>query len=173
MLRFVIPEAPFVLSIAGLSASFAGLAGLVMALRRGGEVRAIDTLRLRQMVEFSFSNILIAVSVIPLAQLLGSTSAAAVWISAGIIVYTLLINVTLARRTRGLGIRFGGWWAAAALSVGFVAVVLGAIVVVNPRVELFELLLVVMLARPMLPFLLVLSSWADETRSEAGASRTS
>jgi hypothetical protein len=44
----VIPEAPFLFSIAMLSASLAGLAGLVAGLRRRSDVRPIDPFRLRE-----------------------------------------------------------------------------------------------------------------------------
>jgi hypothetical protein len=162
--RAVIPEAGFLFSIAGLSASFAGLAGLVMAFRRGGDVRPIDTFRLRQMVEFSFANIIIAVSVLPLSVLLGTEGAAARWVAGAIALYAIATNVVFARRTRRAGLRWRGWWAISALGVTFASLVVAAITIMTGNFGAFEALLVLILVRPMLPFLLVLNSWESENR---------
>jgi hypothetical protein len=163
----VIPEAPLVFSVAGLSASFAGLAGLVMALRRGADIRPVDMLRLRQMVEFSFVNIILAVAVIPLASILGGTSEAARVEAVVIGVYALAVNLTYTRRTRRAGLRFGGWWAAIVIVVFVTTLLCAAWVAVSGRVDAFEVLLVLLLIRPMLPFLLVLSSWEAELRGQS------
>ena len=159
----MIPEAGFIFSIAGLSASFAGLAGLVMALRRGSEVRPIDSFRLRQMVEFSFANIILSISVLPLADLLGSGQEAARWDALVVAVYTLAINVLFARRVRKAGLHWGGWWAISALGVNVTAVIIAGIVIATGSFGAFEVMLVVLLIRPMIPFLLVLESWETET----------
>lgn len=53
----MIPEAPFFFSIAALSGSLAGLAGLVAGLRRGSDMPGHDLFRLREIVEFSFANV--------------------------------------------------------------------------------------------------------------------
>ena len=53
----MIPEAPFLFSIAGLSPSLAGLPGLVAVLRRGADLRPMDAFWLREIVEFAFANI--------------------------------------------------------------------------------------------------------------------
>ena len=55
----VIPEAPFLFSIAGMSASLAGLPGLVAALRRGDDLLPMDAFWLREIVEFAFANIVL------------------------------------------------------------------------------------------------------------------
>ena len=72
----MIPEAPFLFSIAAVSASLAGLAGLVAGLRRGADFRPMDLFRLREIVEFAFANVLLALSTIPAALILGDTSSA-------------------------------------------------------------------------------------------------
>ena len=159
----MIPEAGFLFSIAGLSASFLGLAGLVMAFRRGGDMLPIDAFRLRQMVEFSFVNIVVAVSVVPLATLLGTAIEAARWVSAGVIAYTIVQNVLFASRGRRAGMSFGGGWAALALIATASSIGIAAAVIATSTFGWFEVLLVVLLVRPMLPFLLVLNSWAAET----------
>ena len=55
----MIPEAPFLFSIAGLSPSLAGLPGLVAVLRRGADLRPMDAFWLREIVEFAFANIVL------------------------------------------------------------------------------------------------------------------
>jgi ABC-type xylose transport system permease subunit len=156
--------AGFLFSIAGLSASFAGLAGLVMAFRHGDDVRPIDTYRLRQMVEFSFANIVLVAAVVPTASLLGSGPDAARLSSALIAVYVVAADVVSARRTRQAGLRWRGWWAISSLFIDITSLILAGVVIASSNFSVFELLLVLLLLRPMLPFLLVLESWATETQ---------
>ncbi len=98
----MIPEAPFLFSIAGLSASLGGLSGLVAGLRRGTDMRPVDLFRLREIVEFSFANVVLALSTIPLALILGSTVDAARIVAIAALVYILLHFVVLVRRNRQL-----------------------------------------------------------------------
>jgi hypothetical protein len=58
----VIPEAPYLFSVAALSVTLAGFAGLVAAFRRGSELTPIDIYRLRQIAEFGLGDALIALS---------------------------------------------------------------------------------------------------------------
>jgi len=160
----MIPEAGFLFSIAGLSASFLGLAGLVMAFRRGGDMQPVDAFRLRQMVEFSFVNVVVAISIVPLASLLGTSVEAARWVSVGVIAYVVAQNVLFAQRGRRAGIAFRGGWAVLALVVTGLSVGIAAVVIATSTFGWFEVLLVVLLVRPMLPFLLVLNSWTTEVR---------
>ena len=67
----MIPDAGFVFAVASLNASLAGLGGLLIGLRRGDGVRPLDTLRLRQVVEFAFANLLLAISIQPFVVLVG------------------------------------------------------------------------------------------------------
>jgi hypothetical protein len=155
----VIAEAPFLFSIAGISASLAGLAGLVAGLRRADGMRAIDLFRLREIVEFSFATALLAVSIVPLS-VVGSGAATAVRIGAAVaIAYLVLTVFVLVGRQRQLIIPSAlGWYAgAAALNVGALAV--GLATIVGGTVGTYELLLVLLLARLMLAFLLVLASF--------------
>lgn len=163
----MIPEAGFLFSIAGLSASFLGLAGLVMAFRRGGDMQVVDAFRLRQMVEFSFVNIVVAVSIVPLAALLGTSADAARGVSVAVIAYTVVQNVLFSIRGRRVGLNFRGGWAVLALLVTASTIVLAAVVIATSTFGWFEALLVVLLVRPMLPFLLVLNSWTTEIRPAA------
>ena len=70
------PELAFAMSVASLSGGLAGLAGLVAGLRRGAAAQPLDSLRLREIVEFAFANILFALSVQPLTIILGSLKSA-------------------------------------------------------------------------------------------------
>jgi hypothetical protein len=72
----VIPEAPFVFSIAALSVTLAGFAGLVAAFRRGGDWTAITVFRLREIAEFGFGNALLALVLIPLSATTGDVATA-------------------------------------------------------------------------------------------------
>jgi hypothetical protein len=155
----VIPEAPFLFSIAGLSASLAGLAGLVAALRRAEGVKGRDLFRLREIVEFSFANVLLAVQVVPLALLVGSTNVA-VRVAAVIAVAYLLVGTTvLVRRQRRFGIAPTVAWYAVAGAVNVAVLAAGLAAIAFGSIAAYEALLVGLLARPMLAFLLVLASF--------------
>ena len=160
----MLPEAGFLFSIAGLSASFLGLAGLVMALRRGGDMQPVDAFRLRQMVEFSFVNIVVALSVVPFTTLLGTSVDAARAVAGAVIAYTVVQNALFSIRGRRAGITFRGGWAVIALGTTAASVVIAAVVIATSSFGWFEVLLVILLVRPMLPFLLVLNSWTTEIR---------
>jgi len=156
----VIAEAPFLFAIAGLSASLAGLAGLVAALRRGSDLRAIDGFRLREIVEFAFANIVLSVSVVPLAQLFaGGVSDAARIVAAGALIYLVGTTVVLTRRMRSVEI---GWTVGWRIGAGVIVIISGLLslaVIATGSVVLLELTLILLLARPMTVFVLVLSSF--------------
>lgn len=160
----MIPEAPFLFAIVALSASLAGLAGLVAGLRRGADMRPIDGFRLREIVEFAFSNILLCASVIPLTQLLPGGLQDAVRVAALFaLVYVLGTTFVLLRRMRREGIAWTPGWRVsagvlvAAIAIGSIAVMLSGSIIA------FEALLVFLLARPMLVFVLVLGSFEGST----------
>jgi hypothetical protein len=153
----MIPDAGFVFSIAGLNASFAGLGGLLIGLRRGAETRPLDTLRLRQVVEFAFANLLLAISVQPFVVLLGPDGGFR--LSGALALASIVAALPiLQRRVARVGIAWGPWWAASAIALTAVGAVLAAAVVIAPAAGTYELLMVVMLARPMVTFLLVLGA---------------
>jgi hypothetical protein len=155
----VIPEAPFLFSIAGLSASLAGLAGLVAGLRRGADVPRDDLFRLREIVEFSFANVLLAVSTVPLALALGSINDA-VRVGAGAaIVYLVAVIVLLRLRQQRLGVLPSRIWYLSVLALNGLAIAVALATIANGTVASYEALLVMLLARPMLAFLLVLQSF--------------
>jgi hypothetical protein len=155
----MIPEAPFLFSIVGLSASLAGLAGLVAALRRADGVRGRDLFRLREIVEFSFANVLLAVQVVPLALLLGSTSSAVRVAAVLAVGYLIVGTAILLRRQRRLAIAPTLAWYVAAGAINIVVLAVGLAAIAYGSIAAYEALLVGLLARPMLAFLLVLSSF--------------
>ena len=153
----MIPEAGFLFSIAGLNASFAGLGGLLIGLRRGTQLRPDESLRLRQVVEFAFANLLLAMSLQPLVVLLGSAVAYRVSAALGL-AYIALSMGLLQRRVERAGIAWARWWAASAVVLTLAGVCLASATVLMPDPALYELLLVALLARPMAVFVLVLGT---------------
>lgn len=158
----MIPEAPFLFSIAGLSASLAGLAGLVAGLRRGTDVRPIDAFRLRQIVEFSFANILLAISVIPLTALMPTPGAAVRLVAAAGLLYVLATVIVLIQRTRREQIAMTRGWTIGATVLDASSMLAALIALSGGSVPVLQIALVLLLARPMFAFLLVLASFGRE-----------
>lgn len=166
----MIPDAGFVFSIAGLNASFAGLGGLLIGLRRGADVRPLDTLRLRQVVEFAFANLLLAISVQPFVVLLGPDNGFR--LSGGLaLIFIVGALPILQRRVARVGIAWGRSWAASAIALTSIGAVLASATVIAPSAGTYELLMIVMLARPMVTFLLVLGA-IDEPEPVLEGGRT-
>ena len=150
------PADGYLFSIAGLSASLAGLAGLVAGLRRGSDLRALDAFRLRQIVEFAFANVILALVAAPIAELLGDDALALRILGLVGAIYVAATFALLRVRSLRTNVIWTRGWRLAAVLLGAIAVLLGLAVAVAPSGALFELLLVALLARPMLAFLLVL-----------------
>ncbi|HEX4897212.1 MAG TPA: hypothetical protein VFV53_02510 [Candidatus Limnocylindrales bacterium] len=155
----MIPEAPFLFSIAALSASLAGLAGLVAGLRRGADVRPIDLFRLRQIVEFSFANVLVALGTIPLTFTLGDAADAVRVATGAALVYAVVTIVVLVRRMRHWSITWTPAWLSSVALLYVGVGVAGLVALSTGSFAAYEALLVGLLARPMLAFLLVLASF--------------
>jgi hypothetical protein len=155
----VIPEAPFLFSIAALSASLGGLSGLVAGLRRGTDMRPVDLFRLREIVEFSFANVVLALSTVPLALLLGSVADAARVVSVAALLYVVLHLLVLIRRNRAFQVAYTRVASLAVVAVNLAAVVATVATVLTGSIGAFEALLIVLLGRPMLAFLFVLGSF--------------
>ena len=155
----MIPEAPFLFAIAALSASLAGLAGLVAGLRRGSDMRSADLYRLQEIVEFCFANIIMALSVVPLALIVDGIEPAIRIVAGAALAYQVVLVVVLRRRQGRFGLSSTpGWYVGAAIFI-VVILVLSLTALVTGDTAAFEALLVVFLARPMFVFLLVLQSF--------------
>ena len=154
----MIPEGPFLFSVAALSVTLAGFAGLVSAFRRGAGWTALDVFRLREIAEFGLGNALLALLLVPLSTTLGDVGLALrICGATGVLVVLGGMRVLL-RRQRRLGVPSErGWYIlAGALDAG--AVGAGIATAVAGTVGLFEWQLLFLLGRPMLAFVLVLSS---------------
>jgi hypothetical protein len=155
----VIPEAPFLFSIAGLSASLGGLSGLVAGLRRGTDMRPLDLFRLREIVEFSFANVALALATVPLALIVGGTEDAVRIVALAALIYVVLHLVVLIRRNREFQVTNSRIGDAAVILVNLAAFAASIATLGTGSIGAFEALLLVLLARPMLAFLFVLASF--------------
>lgn len=158
----MIPEAPFLFSIATLNASMAGLAGLVAGLRRGTDLRPLDLYRLRQIVEFAFANVLLTVANIPVAMVTGSLSTTSRIGALAALVYLVANAVVLYRRLRASGVDSRGTWYRLVAALDLAIVVAIGATLLTGSFGVYALLLIGLLARPMLAFLFVLASFERE-----------
>ncbi len=157
----MIPEAPFLFSIAGLSASLAGLAGLVLGLRRGTDIPREDLFRLREIVEYCFANVLIAISTIPLALALGTVSDAVRVAALSTLLYMAAVIAFLWRRERRYSVQLSGGRYLVVIMLNLAANAAGLTTIATGSIASFEALLLVLLARPMVSFLFVLQSFEE------------
>ena len=155
----MIPEAPYLFSVAALSVTLAGFAGLVAAFRRGSELMPIDIYRLRQIAEFGLGNALIALSTIPLLTTTGDLTLTLRICGAIGVLFIFGGVALLLRRQRRLG---GGAGQprlnAAIVVIDLAAIAAGLATVFVGSVGLFEWELLFLLGRPMLAFTFVLAS---------------
>ena len=157
----MIPEAPFVFSIGALNLSLAGLAGLVATLRRGsaGEFPALDRFRLREIVEFSFANALLALALVPMASTIGDVEVTVRILGAGALAYQLTSSLLLRRRQLARDLAVARPALALILVLNLAILVAGVLCVLTGSIGAYEWLLLSLLARPMLAFVLVLESF--------------
>ena len=153
----MIAEAPFLFSVAALSVSLAGFAGLIAAFRRGGEWRPMDLFRVREIVEFGFVSAFLALLTIPLAATLHDLPLSVSIVCGLAALYLVVTTFALVRRLRGLALPFTfDWYLPAALvSVGaFTAALVGF---GSGDVAWLMWTLLLLLGRPMLAFVFVLT----------------
>jgi hypothetical protein len=157
----MIPEGPFLFAIGGLSLSLAGLAGLVATLRRGaaGELTNLDRFRLREIVEFSFANALFALALVPATTTLGGSDPAVRVLSAILIGYQVATVTVLLRRQMARGLPIAPGWAVFIGGLNALIAVAAIAGVVTGAVSAYQWLLLLLLARPMVAFVVVLASF--------------
>ena len=151
----------FLFLIAGLSVSLAGFSGLVVAFRRGGPLTPTDAYRLRQIPEIGLTTALMAVGSVPVADTVGVGSPAVRIMSGFALVFTTAHIATLWARRRKMQLRQD---MSATLRDGlvFLAIIAGAgfSIAIGSAVA-YEWLLALMLARPMVAFVMVLADVAS------------
>jgi hypothetical protein len=151
-------------TIAGISMSFAGFAGLFLALRPRAEWRTYEIGQINAIVLFAFMTLFSALIVVPLATLVGDLTALRV-MSVAVLVVALYVHQ----------IRLGTSWLrwgqvrtglsnrellAEIAPFALVAIAEQVLLVVNffkPAQELYELALIMMLATPALVFVHVVT----------------
>ena len=164
----MIPEATFMFAVAGLSLSLAGLAGLVATLRRGnaGEFSVLDRFRLREIVEFSFANALFALALVPMSATLTRPDSAVRVLSALILVYLVAVVTVLVRRQIARELPFKMWWGIFIGTLNGLIIVAAGTAILTGSVAAYEWLLLLLLARPMVAFVVVLASF-EHPRDDA------
>lgn len=157
----MIPPTPFLLSVAGLGVSLAGFSGLVAAFRRGATWQKVDSYRLRQIPEMGLAASLLAIATFPLADTVhDATTVLRIAAGAGL-AFSFLHMLTLALRVRRMEIHLSRTRWILVVIIDLVVVIVGGLAVAFATAPAYEWLLVLMLARPMLAFVLVLADVAE------------
>jgi len=152
----MISEAPFFFSVAALSVTLAGFSGLVAALRRGDQLRTIDAFHLRGIAEVGLANALIALITIPVATIAGDLQTAARIGGAVVLAYVVFQIPVFAVRQRRMSVRVKVPQAIGAAAIDMAVIAVAVVTIVNRTVGAYELLMVLLLARPMWDFVLFL-----------------
>ena len=155
-----LPQAAFLFSVAGIGMTLAGFSGLVAAFRRGGVWEPIDAFRLRQIPEMALATTLLALITGPLADSIGSATVA-IRIAAGLgLAFTLGHVAVLLFRTRKHQIKLQREALIVATLIDLAIIGAAAVCIVGGTAVAYEWLLILLLARPMLAFTLVLGGVA-------------
>ncbi|HEX2680115.1 MAG TPA: hypothetical protein VHQ03_02350 [Candidatus Dormibacteraeota bacterium] len=151
------PAEAFLLSIAGLGVSLAGFSGLVAAFRRGAGWKPLDAYRLRQIPEMGLATAVTSLATIPTAGMLGAATSAIRAVAVLALAFTLVQVLVLWFRARAMGFKLStlNVWVAAGIDLG--VYVAGAAAIVTAAAWALEWTLILLLARPMLAFVLVLA----------------
>ncbi len=149
-------QAGFLLSIAGLGVTLAGFSGLVAAFRRGASLKPMDAYRLRQIPEMGLAVTVIALVTIPLSDTVRPH--AAIQIASGAaLLFTVWHILNLNMRLRRLKLRQNTAGLTAAGLIDILVLIVGAASLAVGSTVAYEWVLVLLLARPTLAFVLVLS----------------
>ena len=160
----MLPEAPFFFSVAGLSASLAGLAGLVAGLRRGPTLAAMELYRLREIVEFSFANVIVALSTIVLPNAVETRIAVAI-VAGAAMLYLVVDAAVLFRRLWRARVGLTRPWVLGASVNDTFAILVALAAIGSGAITVIEALMIVLLVRPLVAFLFVLASFETQATS--------
>jgi hypothetical protein len=160
----MIAEAPFLFSVAALSVSLAGFAGLIAAFRRGAEWRPIDIFRLREIVEFGFVNAVLALLMVPLVATTRDISRSVSIVCGLTALYLVVTTLLLVRRQRGLDLPTSLAWYLPAGTTGAITLTVALIGAGSGEIVWLLWLFLFMLWRPMLAFVFVLALVRNEAR---------
>jgi hypothetical protein len=156
-------DVAFLYSIVAVSMSLASLAGLVIAFRRTGAWHAHDVFRLRQIAEWGFANVVLALLAIPAAGTLGSEASALRLVGALALVYIVANVLALTRRMRRLAtLRTLVPITPLVVVIDVALVMLATATMILGSMTAWELTLLGLALRPMLAFVFVLASIGRE-----------
>jgi hypothetical protein len=158
-----VTDTPFLYSIVAVSMSLASLAGLVIAFRRTGVWHAHDVFRLRQIAEWGFANVLLALLAIPAAAALGSDTSALRFVGVVALLYVVVNLLVLARRTRRMTtLRAVIPITPVVVAIDIALVMLATATAILASITPWQLTLLLLVLRPMLAFTFVLASIGRE-----------
>ena len=157
-----IPLTTDLIAIAGLGVALAGFSGLVAAFRQSGQWKPLDSYRLLQIPEMGLSTALLALATIPLAETVGSGHAAIQWASGAALAFTMVHVLVLIVRARRMGIDLSRWGVIGAAVIDIATLGAAAVGLALGALPVYQWLLLLLLARPMLAFVLVMSDMPTE-----------
>lgn len=148
----MIPEAPFLTAVATVSMTLAGFSGLLVAFRRGDQLREVDIFHLRGIAETGLANALIALATIAVSTLLGDLPATTRTMASIVLVFIGFQIVVFTVRQRRATINVGWTQAVGAAAIDLASAVVAVLTIVFGAFGLYEILLILLLARPMWDF---------------------
>jgi putative flippase GtrA len=152
----MVPEAPFFTAVATVSMTLAGFSGLLIALRHGDQLRRVDMFHLRGIVETGLGTALIALLTIAVATLVGDLRTATPVLAAVVIAFIGFQITVFAVRQRRTSVRVGRLQSVGAVVIDVATVVLAVVTIFIRAAGAYEVLLLLLLARPMWDFVGVL-----------------
>ena len=161
----MIADIAFLYSMAAVSMSLASLAGLVIAFRRTGVWGAHDVYRLRQIVEWGFANVFLALLAIPAAATLGSEASALRLVGAVALVYITANMLVLRRRGRLSALPTVIRIPPLVVVIDLALAMFATATIILASMAPWELTLLMLVMRPMTAFVFVLASIGRESDS--------
>lgn len=152
----MISEAAFFTAVATVSMTLAGFSGLLVAFRRGDQLRSVDLFHLRGIAETGLATALLALTTIAIATLAGDLRSATRTLAVIVLAFLGFQIAVFAWRQRRLSVRSERLQAVGSVAIDIAAVALAVVTIVVRAVGVYEALLILLLARPMWDFVRVL-----------------